>query len=718
MATYNAGIVTAYGAAVQGGYTGTYEQFCTMQAHFAENAAAAQDAAQRAEQAAATLTIDATLTHAGQAADAKKAGDEISAVKDGLTAVEDDVADVKEEYVELSSSDFVNGVYLNGVLAPTDKRICTPITYSVYAGDKIVITSTDHQIEWDILNSNKAVSSFGWATVATETTFIVPTNGKLAVEMRNSNDSAISPNDYDATIKIYHTVRHHADRGAEADIQSKLNLNGLKIVNDGSATSALSMMNGKYINTSGATVTNGNTTLAISDFVQIDPYVSKISYTHKAPVTVIMYSINFYDADYTWLGGSNDAEILATDFPVGTKYAVICDYDSTSAHDTCTVTLYGFERIDDIADSVSRIAESTALDTDVLNPDVFIDKSVVKNTNINYTTGNADSNASFFACNYIAVDAETTYHVMRNNNKLSSTGNLAFYNSNKAYISGQQSIWSDWTTPAGCAYVRFSVYVGSYTQDTASFDGVVIVKGASASAVNSISMFKSAQFSPLYGKKWVGIGDSLTEVNARADLRYWNYIVQPYGMTFVNFGVGGTGYINRQNESKAFYQRALNIDTDADVITVFGGVNDCLFASASMGEPTDTGTTTWCGCVNALIDNIRSLYSYAPIGIISPLPCDWVDGNNETQYDTQLPSDTTCRMSMFVDKLKTICALRGVPFLDLFHTSGMMPNNSSFNEKYYSCGDARTGDGLHPNSAGHKLFYRKIEKFIETLLAE
>lgn len=36
--THNAGIVTAYGAAVRGGYTGTYEEFCAQQAQYAENA--------------------------------------------------------------------------------------------------------------------------------------------------------------------------------------------------------------------------------------------------------------------------------------------------------------------------------------------------------------------------------------------------------------------------------------------------------------------------------------------------------------------------------------------------------------------------------------------------------------------------------------------------------------------------------------------------------
>lgn len=55
MATYNAGIVTAYGAAVQGGYTGTYEQFCLEQAGIATNAQRAEEAAERAEEAASHI---------------------------------------------------------------------------------------------------------------------------------------------------------------------------------------------------------------------------------------------------------------------------------------------------------------------------------------------------------------------------------------------------------------------------------------------------------------------------------------------------------------------------------------------------------------------------------------------------------------------------------------------------------------------------------------
>ena len=46
------GIASAYGAAVRGGYTGTYEDFCRQQAGYAQSAAAVEQAKQDAQQAA------------------------------------------------------------------------------------------------------------------------------------------------------------------------------------------------------------------------------------------------------------------------------------------------------------------------------------------------------------------------------------------------------------------------------------------------------------------------------------------------------------------------------------------------------------------------------------------------------------------------------------------------------------------------------------------
>ncbi len=511
-----------------------------------------------------------------------------------------------------------------------------------------------------------------------------------------------------------------AVRGQISNLKSDVNT-ALEYLSVNPINKALTMTDGRYVNLNGQITVNENNQLAISDYIPLPIGTYKIVVTNRAGLSVIMYNVNFYTFEKTWISGTNTMVLSAEDIPTGTAFIVVNDLDTQSipVHDQCSITFSAFEinlEVDALKTAMDNLESEMAVNDSTINVDYFVDKTVVKSVNIDYTTGGAVSNANFAACDYIEVEPNTAYYVMRDNFKHNSAGNIAFYDGSKTYISGQGSNWTTWTTPANCKYVRFSNYISPWTQDSFTWDGVYVVKGSAASALCNTALFENTRYSILNGKKWACIGDSLTEVNNRADLRYWDYIIQPNNMEFLNYGVGGTGYINRQNESKAFYQRAVNIDNDADIITIFGGVNDCLLSTADMGEPTDSGTTTWCGCVNAVIDEIRSKYLFTPLGIISPLPCSWTGSGSANPV--QLPNDPTCKMSLFVDKLKEICMLRGVPFLDLFHQSNMLPENADFNAKYYSCYDARTGDGLHPNSDGHKLFYRKIERFIETLLAE
>lgn len=142
MATYDAGIVTAYGAAVRGGYTGTYEQFCTQQANYAASAAAveqakddAEAAAQAAAQSAASLVIDDTLTHAGQAADAKKTGDEISSLKEEISANRGVPSTVRQAiYNLLSHCIYTYDPSADGAIVEAwASTTCTGITLSSYA---------------------------------------------------------------------------------------------------------------------------------------------------------------------------------------------------------------------------------------------------------------------------------------------------------------------------------------------------------------------------------------------------------------------------------------------------------------------------------------------------------------------------------------------------------------------------------------------------------
>lgn len=211
------------------------------------------------------------------------------------------------------------------------------------------------------------------------------------------------------------------------------------------------------------------------------------------------------------------------------------------------------------------------------------------------------------------------------------------------------------------------------------------------------------------GKKWAVMGDSLTEHNERSTKFYYEYVKEELGMSIVNLGMSGTGYMSRQDVGDAFYQRVETIPSDIDVLTIFGSFND-LTQNFSLGNITDTETTTICGCINKTLDDIFTAYPTINIGIISP--CPWKDLN---------PSGTTTDSKNainYVACLKEICEKRSIPFLDLFHGSGLRPWDRTFRSIYYSL-DAKTDDdphGTHPNALGHQRLSTKIKQFIQTLL--
>lgn len=203
------------------------------------------------------------------------------------------------------------------------------------------------------------------------------------------------------------------------------------------------------------------------------------------------------------------------------------------------------------------------------------------------------------------------------------------------------------------------------------------------------------------GKKWVCVGDSLTEVNVRTTKHYFDYIADATGITTVNMGLSGSGYAKKADTNQAFYQRISNVPVDADVVTIFGSGNDGS-SGLDIGSPTDSGTTTLCGCINTTIDTLIEIMPTVSLGIVAPTP--WVG---------QQPSNTTSWMAQYVDAIKTICEYRSIPFLDLYHSSNLRPWTE---EGRAACYSKDEGNGVHPDENGHKLIAPRFKAFLETLI--
>lgn len=206
-------------------------------------------------------------------------------------------------------------------------------------------------------------------------------------------------------------------------------------------------------------------------------------------------------------------------------------------------------------------------------------------------------------------------------------------------------------------------------------------------------------------KKWVVLGDSITEKNAKTLKNYHDYIAELTGINVINMGLSGTGYKSYEDTNNAFYQRILNVPTNADVVTIFGSGND-LGGNYTIGNATDTGTDTLCGCINKTIDNLYSVLPTVQLGIITPNP--WGSFN---------PSNENNLMAQYSAKIVEICKLRGIPCLDLYHCSGLRPWDSAFLERAYPMNEAGTArDTIHPNEVGHSIIAPRIKAFLESLI--
>ena len=204
------------------------------------------------------------------------------------------------------------------------------------------------------------------------------------------------------------------------------------------------------------------------------------------------------------------------------------------------------------------------------------------------------------------------------------------------------------------------------------------------------------------GLKWCAVGDSLTEVNSKTTKRYHDYVAEKTGIRVSNMGAGGTGYMNGNASNRAFYQRILNVPTDSDVVTIFGSGNDLSFI-ADLGTPTDTGTSTICGCINTTIDNLYAVLPTVQLGIVTPTP-----------WETSDPADQSNSMTKYADAIRQICYNRGIPCLDLYHCSNMRPWDATYRTLCYS---KDGGDGTHPDETGHKIMSSHFMAFLEELIS-
>lgn len=210
------------------------------------------------------------------------------------------------------------------------------------------------------------------------------------------------------------------------------------------------------------------------------------------------------------------------------------------------------------------------------------------------------------------------------------------------------------------------------------------------------------------GKKISIIGDSLSDkANSTAATRYYDIVDQRLGTVSTEYAQSGCGYKRKYNNGNAFYEQALQINSNTDLVLIFGSFNDHnVYDTDGLGAVTDTTTDTVFGCVYTTLQNIFATAPKALVGIILPTP--WA------QYP---PYVTNTLQWEYVNGIKEIAKRYSIPVLDLYAESNMRPWDATFRTNFYKENDVQDS-GTHPSSAGHARFAPKVVSFVESILTQ
>ena len=221
----------------------------------------------------------------------------------------------------------------------------------------------------------------------------------------------------------------------------------------------------------------------------------------------------------------------------------------------------------------------------------------------------------------------------------------------------------------------------------------------------------------LKGKIIDFLGDSITEGVGVTDQnnRYDNVAHRRLGLAaHYNYGIGGTRLAHQSAPSETprydlcFCGRAYLLEKSADLIVVYGGVNDYIHGDAYFGKMEDRTPETFCGAVYFLMNFLKTNYEGKKIVFMTPAHMHFKGISDKCLSGRPMKKPDSHPLSAYVEVIKARGKELGIPVLDLFEKLPIDPNNESDREKY-------TVDGLHFNDDGHEILANTLCDFLESL---
>ena len=204
------------------------------------------------------------------------------------------------------------------------------------------------------------------------------------------------------------------------------------------------------------------------------------------------------------------------------------------------------------------------------------------------------------------------------------------------------------------------------------------------------------------------LGDSITEgVGASAyEHCYVGLFEKNYpDAKIFNYGVSGTRIAKQTNPSMEprfdydFNMRADDMEENADLVVIFGGTNDFGHGDAPLGKYGDRKTDTFYGATYVLFEKLAVKYPTAKFLVLTPMH----------RGDEDIPNQHGRILNEYREGLIKTAEYFSFPVLDLFAVSGINPRVGEMQQRYMP-------DALHPNDAGYRLLFEKVDNYIKTLL--
>lgn len=252
----------------------------------------------------------------------------------------------------------------------------------------------------------------------------------------------------------------------------------------------------------------------------------------------------------------------------------------------------------------------------------------------------------------------------------------------------------------GVDYYTLNSSIRIDSQEDNIFDNIIdslyfdsIIHCISKNTIQNVTDFSHTN---LYEKKVAFVGDSFTDKNTSLYENGKSYIYYQkdiFNLTVQNLGISGSTISSYAKSSNPMVLRLSNIESDADMIVLRGGVNDFL-AHTPIGLRDSNNSDDFCGALNNSIKYLKENYSSAKLAFITPIYCD----NSKT------PNKNNFILEDYVKAMMEVCRRNKVKCYDGYHFGICNEITSKLYLK----------DGLHYNADGNESEKLIIASFLSS----